>query len=203
MTKVVKLIQINKVYDRVFVALKLPNNVLRQIHLINNYLDNKIIRKVKLNNLHMTLYFLGHVNSCQIELLKLQLIDNLKQCLPFVLSLSTVGVFTQTKNTKILWLGVKGNTGKLAYMQSEISKVVDGLNLGVKRVKFKPHITLGRIKNGDNVKQNEVFSQNIKLIEKAILETPPFEVKSVVIIYSVPSKNGHQYNEIQTICLKP
>ena len=203
MTKVVKLIQINKVYDRVFVALKLPNNVLRQIHLINNYLDNKIIRKVKLNNLHMTLYFLGHVNSCQIELLKLQLIDNLKQCLPFVLSLSTVGVFTQTKNTKILWLEVKGNIGKLAYMQSEISKVVGGLNLGVKRVKFKPHITLGRIKNGDDVKQNEVFSQNIKLIEKAILETPPFEVKSVVIINSVPSKNGHQYNEIQTICLKP
>jgi len=197
------LIQINKAYDRVFVALKLPNNVLRQIHLINNYLDNKIIRKVKLNNLHMTLYFLGHVNSCQIELLKLQLIDNLKQCLPFVLSLSTVGVFTQTKNTKILWLEVKGNIGKLAYMQSEISKVVGGLNLGVKRVKFKPHITLGRIKNGDDVKQNEVFSQNIKLIEKAILETPPFEVKSVVIINSVPSKNGHQYNEIQTICLKP
>lgn len=203
MTRVVKLIQINKAYDRVFVALKLPNNVLRQIHLINNYLDNKIIRKVKLNNLHMTLYFLGHVNSCQIELLKLQLIDNLKQCLPFVLSLSTVGVFTQTKNTKILWLEVKGNIGKLAYMQSEISKVVGGLNLGVKRVKFKPHITLGRIKNGDDVKQNEVFSQNIKLIEKAILETPPFEVKSVVIINSVPSKNGHQYNEIQTICLKP
>lgn len=197
------MIQINKAYDRVFVALKLPNNVLRQIHLINNYLDNKIIRKVKLNNLHMTLYFLGHVNSCQIELLKLQLIDNLKQCLPFVLSLSTVGVFTQTKNTKILWLEVKGNIGKLAYMQSEISKVVGGLNLGVKRVKFKPHITLGRIKNGDDVKQNEVFSQNIKLIEKAILETPPFEVKSVVIINSVPSKNGHQYNEIQTICLKP
>ena len=53
------------------------------------------------------------------------------------------------------------------------------------------------------MKQNEVFSQNIKLIEKAILETPPFEVKSVVIINSVPSKNGHQYNEIQTICLKP
>ncbi|SVC74579.1 uncharacterized protein METZ01_LOCUS327433 [marine metagenome] len=190
-------------YNRIFVAIKLSNNALGQIHLISNYLDNRIIRKVKSNNLHMTLCFLGNVNSCQIELLQLQLITKLKKCLPFVLSLSEIGVFPHSDNTKIVWLGVKGEIGKLHHLQSEVGKVIDGLNLPVRNDGFTPHITLGRVKCGNNVKQDEVFSCNIKVIEKIVSASPSFEIKSVAIFNSVSSKNGHQYKEINSIYLKP
>jgi len=64
-----------------------------------------------------------------------------------------------------------------------------------------PHITLARVREGNKLKQKEVFLKNIKIVKKSILDSPVFEVKSIVIINSVQSGNGYQYNEIGSIYL--
>ena len=99
-------------------------------------------------------------------------------------------------------MGVNGNLRELNYIQSQIAKVVAELRFGYRDDKFTPHITLARIKNGNNLKQNEVFLQDMQVIEKSLLGTSPFEVKSVFIINSVHSKNGYQCDEIGAIYLK-
>ena len=189
-------------YERVFVALKLPNSVLQQIQSINACLDERIVRKVKLSNLHLTLNFLGETKICHIKFLQSELIKHLGRLAPFKLKLDSIGSFPNGSNPKIVWMGVNGNLRELNYIQSQITKVVAGFRFGYKEDKFTPHITLARIKNGNNLKQNEVFSQDIQVVEKSLLETFPFEVKSVVIINSVHSKNGYQYDEIGAIYLK-
>jgi len=116
--------------------------------------------------------------------------------------LGSIGSFPNGSKSKIVWVGVNGNLRELNYIQSQIAKVVAELRFGYRDDKFTPHITLARIKNGNNLKQNEVFLQDMQVIEKSLLGTSPFEVKSVFIINSVHSKNGYQCDEIGAIYLK-
>ena len=116
--------------------------------------------------------------------------------------MGSIGSFPNGSKSKIVWVGVNGNLRELNYIQSQITKVVAELRFGYRDDKFTPHITLARIKNGNNLKQNEVFLQDMQVIEKSLLGTSPFEVKSVFIINSVHSKNGYQCDEIGAIYLK-
>ena len=116
--------------------------------------------------------------------------------------MGSIGSFPNGSKSKIVWVGVNGNLRELNYIQSQIAKVVAELRFGYRDDKFTPHITLARIKNGNNLKQNEVFLQDMQVIEKSLLGTSPFEVKSVFIINSVHSKNGYQCDEIGAIYLK-
>ena len=116
--------------------------------------------------------------------------------------MGSIGSFPNGSKSKIVWVGVNGNLRELNYIQSQIAKVVAELRFGYRDDKFTPHTTLARIKNGNNLKQNEVFLQDMRVIEKSLLGTSPFEVKSVFIINSVHSKNGYQCDEIGAIYLK-
>ena len=116
--------------------------------------------------------------------------------------MGSAGSFPNGSKSKIVWVGVNGNLRELNYIQSQVAKVVAELRFGYRDDKFTPHITLARIKNGYNLKQNEVFLQDMQVIEKSFLGTSPFEVKSVFIINSVHSKNGYQCDEIGAIYLK-
>ena len=116
--------------------------------------------------------------------------------------MGSIGSFPNGSKSKIVWVGVNGNLRELNYIQSQIAKVVAELRFGYRDDKFTPHITLARIKNGNNLKQNEVFLQDMQVIEKSLLGTSPFEVKSVFIINSVHPKNGCQCDEIGAIYLK-
>ena len=196
-----RLVRDRDTYARVFVALKLPTPVLQQVQSINSYLDERVVRKVKLNNLHLTLNFLGETKICKVKFLQSELIKCLGCLVPFKLKLDSVGSFPNSR-AKIVWLGINGDLCKLNYVQSQITKVVARLGFRYRDDKFKPHITLARIKNCNNLQENEIFLKDMQVIEKSLLETSSFEVKSVVIINSVHSKNGYQYNEIGTIYLK-
>ena len=49
----------SETYHRVFVALKIPNNVLQRIESINRYIDDRLVKKVKSRSFHLRLYFCG------------------------------------------------------------------------------------------------------------------------------------------------
>ena len=54
-------------YERIFVALKLPTHALQQIQSINAGLDERIVRKVKLSNFHLTLNVLGETKYAMLN----------------------------------------------------------------------------------------------------------------------------------------
>ena len=197
-----RLVYDRDIYKRVFVALKLPNCVLQQIQSINGYIDDRVVRKVKSSSFHLTLHFCGETEITQVKSLHFELMNHLEHLAPLKLKLEAIGFFPKTGNTKIVWVGINGNLCELNYIQSEISKSARKLGLGIKDEAFMPHITLARIRKGNKLKQNEIFLKDTKIVEKSILDFPTFEIKSIVIINSVYSKNGYQYNEISSIYLK-
>ena len=192
----------SETYHRLFVALKIPNNVLQRIESINQYIDDRFVKKVKSRSFHLTLHFCGETKIWQAKILHSELINNLGRLSPLKLKLGVIGSFTKPSNAKIIWLGLNGDLPELNYIQSQISKSAIELGLGINPPKFMPHITLARIKNGHKLKQNEVLLKDIGIVEKSILGFPEFEIKSISIINSVHSKNGYQYSEIGSIYLE-
>ena len=188
-------------YKRVFVSLKLPNPVLQRIESINSFIDGRLVKKVKSPGFHLTLHFCGVTKIWQAKFLHSELIDKLGHLSSVRLKLGVIGSFPRPSNAKIIWLGLNGDSSKLNYIQSCVSKAAIGLGLEVNTTKFKPHITLARIKNGNKLKQNEVFLKDINQIEKSILDFPEFEIKSIDIINSIHSNSRHQYIGIGSIYL--
>lgn len=189
-----------QVYKRVFVALKFPNSVLKRIQSINACIDDRVVRKAKPSSFHLTLHFFGETEISQVKFIHSELMNNLGYLAPLKLKLDAIGSFPKS-SAKVIWLGVNGDLCELNYINSQISKSARKLGLGIKVEKFMPHITLARIRDGNKLKQKEIFLKDIKIVKKLILDSPAFEVKSIVIINSVQSENGYQYNEIGSIYL--
>ena len=189
------------IYKRVFVALKFPHSVLKRIQSINACIDDRVVRKAKSSSFHLTLHFFGETEISQVKFIHSELMNNLGHLAPLKLKLDTIGSFPKSSNAKVIWLGVNGDLCELNYIQSQISKSARKLGLEIKVEKFMPHITLARVREGNKLKQKEVFLKNIKIVKKSILDSPVFEGKSIVIINSVQYGNGYQYNEIGSIYL--
>ena len=94
---------------------------------------------VPLQNLHVTLAFIGEVKNA--ETVK----DALRQVSvkPFRLTISDMGSF----GSEALYAGVKGNQG-LSGLAKAVRDALDTAGIGYDRKKFTPHITLVRRVSG-------------------------------------------------------
>ncbi len=115
---------------------------------IDQFKDTKIkIKFVEKRNLHISLKFLGDLNSFEIQntISALQKIS--PSFSPFTFRLAKkIDVFPGTGNPRVIWVGLeKGNR--------EIERIYQAIELELRKEtfyrsdkKFTPHITLGRIK---------------------------------------------------------
>jgi len=133
---------------RTFLALEIPDGPLQQIlDIRNNNLDHsQNIKWEPREKLHVTLKFLGDTNSEDINDIIISLESVFKESRNFQLSFSEFGFFMKGDESKILWIGID---------QSDmLNKLVEDVESGLSKFgfrkesrRFKPHITLLRIKN--------------------------------------------------------
>jgi 2'-5' RNA ligase len=109
---------------------------------------------------HITLAFLGHVDSIDLltqlsELLK----EKVAKISPFVLSLKGIDVFGKKDSPRIFWAGIE-DSSPLHDLQKQVFHVCkeSGFNLDSKP--FRPHITLARQWKSENpFVRSEEFKQ--------------------------------------------
>ncbi len=137
---------------RVFIAINLDWKIKKYLTNIQEYIrkyeDARLkMKSVKSKNLHISLKFLGDLNSLEIEktLLALQKISFQYQ--PFEIDLlKRIGVFPSPTRPRVIWIGIeKGG--------SEVEKIYHAIEQELREEpfyrynkKFTTHITLGRVK---------------------------------------------------------
>lgn len=131
---------------RCFISIELPENVKKEIKKIQDSLPEFIGKKTEIQNLHLTLKFLGEIDNNKIEIVKKKLFDikfDRLNC-----NINSIGVFSEDF-IKIVWVYLDGC--------SEIQKKVDSAlkNLFKKEERFMSHITIARIKSVK--KQKNIF----------------------------------------------
>jgi 2'-5' RNA ligase len=173
---------------RTFISIKFPPKILMQIKGIQEKLPEFIGKKTELKNLHLTLKFLGDVNSENIEKIKLRLreIDFGK----FESRISEIGFFDKGRGGRgVLWLGINNCEG----VQKEIDKSLDGLYEKEKR--FMGHLTIARIKE---IPDRKKFEESLKKIEIPNLF---FIIDKFYLVESCLKKNGPEYKVIEEYSL--
>ncbi len=126
---------------RLFIALPLPEPIRAEIEtLLSPRLPD--VGWTRPEQLHLTLRFLGDVDSARIEELETALARVRVE--PFVLPVEGVGAFPPDRPPRVLWVGVGRGHPRLHQLRQRIDDTIlqAGHPLDVKT--FSPHITLGR-----------------------------------------------------------
>lgn len=166
---------------RTFIALDIPEKIKKIIEKIQEELPSFIGKKTELENLHLTLKFLGEIDEKKVELLKEKLSKiNFKK---FEASLGEIGVFNENF-IRIVWIKIENC--------DELQKIIDENleDLFEKEKRFMSHLTIARVKN---VKNKNEFLKKLKEIK---LEKEKFLVDKFYLKESILKKEGPVYKNL-------
>lgn len=110
--------------------------------------QNKLVWTIP-SNWHITLYFLGATPENRVELLSELIISSFQETCSFTAEISGVGVFPNTRNPKVLWMGFK-DLEPLQEAYKRLGELLQANSFSFDPKPLKPHLTLARIKNLEN-----------------------------------------------------
>lgn len=142
------------------------------------------------HNLHLTLKFLGQVKTSRLSRLTKAAAAAVSGCAPFQISIEGSGVFPNSRMPRVLWLGVKENSGQLAELYRRLEDTCASEGFAKEQRSFHPHLTLARVRNPQNAQELAVAHQQLSF--------EPVEVKiaELLVLRSELSPKGSKYSVI-------
>jgi len=135
---------------RAFIAIDIPEDVRAaiedaQARLKRAHVGVKI-SWTKIDNLHLTLQFLGYVEETLVERIKagLQSVAGAHQ--PFDVSVHGAGGFPNETRPRVVWVGCDDAAGRLKALARLVQAAMQPLGFEPEHREFSAHLTLGRIK---------------------------------------------------------
>jgi len=157
------------------------------------------IKLVEPKNLHLTVKFLGNISESIApkiyKLLQEEINKNIFQGKTYEYKLVGAGQFNKFS---VLWIGLKGN---LEFLQKIKDIVEEQLKLKLKidkdkRSKFKPHLTIGRLRsNRINYKSFDNFKKIIN--EHKNLEFGVWKISQIKLKKSELTPKGPIYSDLE------
>jgi len=172
---------------RTFVAIEIDTqNILQKIKSLQESISFKA-KHIRIDQIHFTLQFLGELENSKVEEVKkaLQQIHFSK----FELSVIGSGAFPNTKNPRIVWVGVDNiGTRKLVSLAKNVNSVLKPVGFIVDKP-FKPHLTVLRIKTKVGDITNELLKfKNVEFGKQM--------VSKIILKESVLSHDGPEYSNL-------
>lgn len=196
---------------RLFVAIPLPDAVRQQVQEIIDRLDSPDlpVRWIDPQTGHLTLHFIGDTEPELAELLRMALRAPISPHEPFELRTAEPGTFPSIRRPRILWLGLWGPAHRLEALYNDIGDFLDDFGLEIEDVEFRPHITLGRVRDTEGVKVSELpdrVRDAFSLLEELGLaggeHAVSFPITEVQLIRSHLKSSGPEYEVLATISLQ-
>jgi len=177
---------------RVFIAVKVKpeSGLLRMISTLKSVLSAENIRWVDPVNIHITLAFLGDTGEEKIKILTGMLKDKCSGFQEFDFQLAGTGVFKNYRDPRVIWAGIK-SPEKLFALENKIAEGLKSTGFINEEHRFKPHLTLGRVKSVSN-------TENLKNILDRYSDTEfqKVEVKDVILYESILLQTGPIYKPL-------
>ena len=135
---------------RAFIAVDIPETVRAaiseaQARLKRAHVGVKI-SWTKVENIHITLQFLGYVEETVVEKVSFAL-DNVSQDhTAFELNVRGAGAFPNEVRPRVLWVGCEDAHGKLKTLATAVQAAMQPLGFQPEHREFSAHLTLGRVK---------------------------------------------------------
>ena len=179
---------------RLFIGLALPAEIKAQLAQQQAYLglvlDESWFKFSSSEQQHLTLLFLGYVDSSKLSLIEQSIAFACRNTAPFTLTTTVMGAFPSINRPSILWTGIAGETTGLSSLRTRLVEQLEGL-YKEEQTAFKPHLTLARVKT---------FGKN-ESISNALLSSPSYPnlawlVDEVILYSSSMGVGGHEHSVV-------
>ncbi len=167
---------------RTFISINMPENVRREIKKIQDKLPEFRGKKTELENLHLTLKFLGEIDEGKIGEVKEKLREIKIE--KFETEIDEMGIFSE-KFIRIVWLHLKNCDN----LQEQIDDALS--DLFEKERRFMSHLTIARVKH---IQDRRRFLEEI---EKINIEKIKFMIEKFYLMKSELTSEGPRYSVLE------
>ena len=194
---------------RTFVAIDLPENILKKIQELLERLKpaSKNVRWSRPESIHITLKFIGEIPVEKVEEVKAQL-ESVQRRAPLKLRVRGAGFFPNERAPRVIWLGIEAGSefsegsessessagsesSELAELAREIEDRLGGLGIPKENRRFSAHLTLGRLRADD-----KLLAVREILRRQEPLELGAFTAEEFVLYESQLSPGGSIYRKL-------
>ncbi len=178
---------------RCFVAIEIPESIQTKLTEIQEVFRSRIegASWTRLGNFHLTLKFLGDVESDSIQEIGTVLQRGAMSHKPFSVEIGGMGAFPNLVRPRVLWVGLKQG----AAQTTMLARTVNGelVKLGYPNdTRFHPHFTLARLKNQVNLNSFINLFKKFETIEGTLLT-----VDKITLVKSELHPSGAVYTPIK------
>ena len=188
---------------RIFCAVELPDDVRARVAAHIADLRGAAQPSLKIGweraeKLHLTLKFLGEIETERVEALTRAAERAASVTRKFELSLREAGSFPPRGKPRVLWLGLKDDaTGSLAQLQERLEAECARENFPRETRAFRPHLTIARIRI-----PNAAAHHIAELHRETYFAPATFGVGEFVIMQSQLGAGGSRYTPLSRHELK-
>lgn len=183
---------------RCFISIGITDEVKGKIRtLIDNMKHlSKGVRWVPIENIHLTLKFLGDVNENLIPEIKNRLIVLKNKYNPFKIDIKGTGAFPSPKYPNVLWIGVEPSD-QLERLHLDIEDAMYEFGIKKEDRKFSPHLTIGRVKDR---KEIDLVVKELYTIKDMFFGS--IDIREFQLMRSILKPTGAEYFEIAKFTLE-
>lgn len=182
---------------RLFTALPLPDYIEQKLGDISDLLKEQggKVRWVPAENIHLTVRFLGETEDERVPKLVRVLDEIVPQFDPAVVVIDRLGGFPNIRKPRVIWAGLAedDNVERLTKMTRQIELAVRKLRFEPEKKGFKPHLTLGRVKDPKSVQTLASF------IESYRFDPIQVHLGRVVLFRSTLTPKGAVYERLHEV----
>jgi 2'-5' RNA ligase len=187
---------------RSFIAIELPEEVkdcLKRLQDRLKSVDPSCAKWVGPEGIHLTLKFLGNVNTYNLDAIIKAMQESVKGISPFQLQLKGVGAFPNLRRVQIVWVGLAGDLEQLKTLQSALESSLVSLGFPKENRGFTPHLTLARLRDTATLQQRQTIGD---IIAKAEIESNLLiKVESLSLMRSQLTRSGAIYSCLSSVHL--
>ena len=175
---------------RLFIGIPIESQ--RSVQQVETWRNDTQLNRNVLNwtipgNWHITLFFLGSTEDSAVPLLKRLIDESFSKIQAYETNLCGVGVFPNTHNPKVLWLGLQ-NLQPLMLAYSMLGELLQQNGFSFDQKPLKPHLTIARVKRADNP---FAFQSLLTEYQEAVFDR--VNMNKVVLFESITTPAGPIY----------
>ncbi len=154
---------------------------------------------VRPGNMHLTLKFFGDMDSRLAPRVIEEMHRVTKAQHPFTLTLGAVGAFPSSRNARVLWIGLDGDTSELRGFHRRFEDAFERLGIPKDNRDFHPHLTIARL--NERTAPTDRRRATEALYSANVIPGQPINVKSVTLMKSELRPGGPEYTPLAHVAL--
>jgi len=184
---------------RSFIAIELsPENQQKLSNIIKELKSSAAdVKWVKPENIHLTLKFLGYVETSKIEAISKIIETTAGEFARFEFQLNEIGAFPRISSPRVIWVNAQAAEGIIAKIVSMLEVRLEKLGFAKEEREFTPHLTIGRVRSSAGRLQ-----LTEKLKDSKILPAIIQQADKITLFQSTLMPSGPVYKALNQIALR-